>query len=117
MHYWNTVGKLWAKCQDTFLPLGPCLVPRDGLAPGGLMLTCQVNGEVRQRASTAKMIFSVADVVAHASRHVTLEPGDLLLCGTPEGITPLQDGDTVAVEIPEIGTLRNPVEEAPGGGA
>ena len=106
-----------AKSLDTFCPIGPELVPAaDVPDPQALRIRCLVNGEVRQDSSTADMVFSVAELIAFASEAITLEPGDLLLTGTPGGVGEfrepplyLQDGDEVTVEIEGVGTLTNPV--------
>ena len=96
-----------AKGFDTFSPLGPCIVT--DLDPAHLTIQTRVNGEIRQNASTADMVFSVAELIAYISQVMTLEPGDVILTGTPAGVGPLQPGDVVEVEIEGIGTLRNPV--------
>ena len=96
-----------AKGFDTFCPLGPYIVT--DLDPTHLSIQTRVNGEVRQSTSTANMVFSVADLIAYISQVMTLEPGDVILTGTPSGVGPLQPGDVVEVEIEGIGTLRNPV--------
>jgi 2-keto-4-pentenoate hydratase/2-oxohepta-3-ene-1,7-dioic acid hydratase in catechol pathway len=97
-------GQWWrAKGMDTFCPIGPVIVA--GLDPSALAITCRVNGEARQRGSTADMIFSVARVLAHVSETITLEAGDVILTGTPEGVGPLASGDRVEIDIAEIGTL------------
>lgn len=97
-------GQWWrAKGMDTFCPVGPVLVT--GLDPEGLRVRCRVNGEVRQDGSTSDMIFSVARVLAFVSQTITLEPGDLVLTGTPEGVGALAHGDSLEVEIEEIGVL------------
>jgi len=93
-----------AKSFDTFCPTGPVVVT--GLDPGALDLRLTVNGAVRQHASTADMVFGVAELVAHLSSFVTLQPGDLIATGTPEGVGPLAPGDDVEVTIESIGTLR-----------
>ena len=93
-----------AKGMDTFCPVGPVVVT--GLDPQALAIACRVNGELRQSGSTADMIFSVAAVIAYASQVMTLEPGDLLVTGTPPGVGPLHDGDALEIEVPGIGTLR-----------
>jgi 2-keto-4-pentenoate hydratase/2-oxohepta-3-ene-1,7-dioic acid hydratase in catechol pathway len=93
-----------AKGMDTFCPVGPVVVT--GLDPQALTLTCRVNGEVRQRGSTADMVFPVADVIAYASQVMTLLPGDLVVTGTPSGVGPLHGGDVLEIEVPEIGILR-----------
>jgi 2-keto-4-pentenoate hydratase/2-oxohepta-3-ene-1,7-dioic acid hydratase in catechol pathway len=93
-----------AKGMDTFCPVGPVVV--SGLDPQALQITCHVNGELRQSGSTADMIFPVAAVIAYASQVMTLEPGDLLLTGTPHGVGPLHNGDLLEIAIAEIGTLR-----------
>jgi 2-keto-4-pentenoate hydratase/2-oxohepta-3-ene-1,7-dioic acid hydratase in catechol pathway len=93
-----------AKGMDGFCPTGPVVVM--GLDPSALSIVCRVNGEVRQQGKTRDMLFSVATVIAYASQVMTLEPGDLLLTGTPPGVGPLHDGDALEIEIPPIGTLR-----------
>ena len=106
-----------AKSLDTFCPVGE-LVPADAVPdPQALQIRCLVNGEVRQDSSTADMIFSVAELIAFVSEAITLEPGDLLLTGTPEGVglfrdPPefLADGDEVVVAIDGVGSLANPVQ-------
>jgi len=100
-----------AKGYDTFCPVGPWI--ETGIAdPQALDLTLRVNGEVRQHGSTSDMIFPVAEVIAHVSRIMTLEPGDLITTGTPPGVGPIRDGDTVEVEIGGIGVLRHAVAAA-----
>ena len=100
-----------AKGFDTFCPLGAA-VPADGIDPNALEVICRVNGEVRQHGRTADMAFDVATLVAYISRVMTLEPGDVIATGTPGGVGPLRPGDQVEVEIPGVGTLRNPVARA-----
>jgi 2-keto-4-pentenoate hydratase/2-oxohepta-3-ene-1,7-dioic acid hydratase in catechol pathway len=105
------------KSQDTFCPLGPVLVPAaDVPDPQALEIECRVNGELRQRASTADMIFGVAELVSYISHGITLEPGDLIATGTQAGVGMsmeppryLADGDVVEVSIVGVGVLRNPV--------
>jgi 2-keto-4-pentenoate hydratase/2-oxohepta-3-ene-1,7-dioic acid hydratase in catechol pathway len=70
-----------------------------------------VNGEVRQRGTTAQMIFPVAELVWFISRVMTLVPGDIICTGTPSGVGPILPGDVVEVEVEGVGTLRNPVVE------
>ncbi len=109
-----------AKSFDTFCPVGPELVPADRIEdPQSLRIRCIVNGETLQDASTADMIFSVAELIASISDGIQLEPGDLILTGTPPGVgfarTPpiyLEHGDEVTVEIDGVGTLTNPVRRA-----
>lgn len=93
-----------AKGFDTFCPVGSVIVA--GVDPGGLDLRLTVNGRERQHASTGDMVFGVAELVAHVSSFVTLEPGDLILTGTPEGVGSLAPGDDVEVTIAEVGSLR-----------
>lgn len=99
-----------AKGFDTFCPLGPVidteLDPQESLA-----ITCRVNGEVRQSATTADLIFGVGELISYISRIMTLLPGDVVLTGTPSGVGPLESGDRVEVEIEGIGLLLNPVTE------
>lgn len=103
-------GWFRGKSFDTFGPVGPVVVPASAVRdPQDLAVCCRVNGVLRQSASTADMIFSVARIVAFASRNFTLEEGDLIMTGTPSGVGPLVPGDVVEVEIEGIGVLRNPV--------
>jgi 5-carboxymethyl-2-hydroxymuconate isomerase len=107
------------KSLDTFCPVGPRIVTADAIPdPQRLRLTTKVNGEVVQDSSTAKMIFDVAEILAFCSRSFTLEPGDLVLTGTPWGCgefmdpkRSLRDGDVVEVSVEGVGALRNPVRE------
>jgi 2-keto-4-pentenoate hydratase/2-oxohepta-3-ene-1,7-dioic acid hydratase in catechol pathway len=108
---------LSGKAPDGFCPLGPFLVTQDEIGdPGHLRIRTWVNGTLKQDATTAAMIFPIADLVAELSALVTLEPGDVLLTGTPEGTETereeprwLQPGDAVEVEIERVGRLRNRV--------
>ena len=95
------------KSFDTFCPVGPYVVT--DVDPLDLRVETRVNGEVRQRGRTGEMAFSVPFLVRYVSRMMTLEPGDLISTGTPAGVGPLRDGDTVEVEVEGVGTLRNPV--------
>jgi 2-keto-4-pentenoate hydratase/2-oxohepta-3-ene-1,7-dioic acid hydratase in catechol pathway len=105
------------KSLDTFCPLGPRIVTADELPdPQQVPLRTRVNGETMQDSSTAAMIFGVAELLAYCSRSFVLEPGDVLLTGTPWGCgefmdpkRSLADGDVVEVEAEGIGVLRNPV--------
>lgn len=109
------------KSCDTFAPMGPALVTADEIDdPQRLSIRTIVSGEVRQRASTGDMIFPVSDLIAFASRLMTLEPGDVILTGTPSGVGAsafppqwLREGDFVEVEIERVGRLRNFVREEP----
>lgn len=92
---------------DTFCPLGPWI--ETTLDPSQLLVECRVNGETRQTGSTSEMVFGVDYLVSYISAVMTLEPGDVILTGTPAGVSPLQAGDTVEVEVQGIGVLENPV--------
>ncbi len=105
-----------AKGFDTFCPLGPWI--ETSADPSDLRIVCRVNGVIRQMASTQDMVFAVPQLVAYISGVMTLEPGDVVLTGTPEGVGRLVEGDTIEIEIQEIGLLRNEVRPAsPGRGA
>jgi 2-keto-4-pentenoate hydratase/2-oxohepta-3-ene-1,7-dioic acid hydratase in catechol pathway len=93
-----------AKGFDTFCPCGPWIETE--LDPTALRVRCIVNGQTRQDGSTSQMTFDVAALVSYASQAMTLEPGDLLVTGTPEGVGPLAAGDTLTVDIEGIGALR-----------
>ncbi len=102
--------KLYARAKgfDTFCPVGPWLETEVG-DPQALDLQLRVNGNVRQKGSTADMIFPVAELIAFISHVMTLFPGDLVTTGTPPGVGRLAPGDTVEVEISGIGTLKHTV--------
>jgi 5-carboxymethyl-2-hydroxymuconate isomerase len=111
-----------AKSLDSFCPIGPASVTADEIPdPQALRLVCRVNGEVVQDATTDLMVFGVAELISFCSHSFTLEPGDVLLTGTPWGCGEFMDpprslapGDVVECEIAGIGTLRNPVADAAG---
>ncbi|MBN1427099.1 MAG: fumarylacetoacetate hydrolase family protein [Anaerolineae bacterium] len=99
----------WARAKsfDTFCPLGPWI--NTDLDPSDLAITCRVNGETRQDSRTSQMIFGVPFLIEYISRVMTLLPGDVILTGTPAGVSPIQPGDVVEVEVEGVGVLRNPV--------
>ncbi|NLG97093.1 MAG: fumarylacetoacetate hydrolase family protein [Chloroflexi bacterium] len=92
---------------DTFCPIGPWI--ETDLDPADVLVQTRVNGEMRQMASTREMMFPVEQLIAFVSSVMTLNPGDVLLTGTPAGIGPLQPGDVVEVTVEGIGSLSNPV--------
>ncbi|GMV06702.1 MAG: 2-hydroxyhepta-2,4-diene-1,7-dioate isomerase [Gemmatimonadota bacterium] len=98
-----------AKGFDTFCPVGTP-VPVGDVDLDALGVVTRVNGEVRQDAPATDMVFSIPFLVAHVSRIMTLEPGDLILTGTPDGVGPLAPGDRVEVRVGGVGSLSNPVE-------
>ena len=107
---------LSGKTLDTFAPCGPALVINEIGDPQSLNISTRVNSQTLQQGNTCNMIFSVAETVSYISQLMTLEPGDIIATGTPEGVgfkrNPpifLHHGDVVEVEIEGIGTLRNPV--------
>ena len=102
---------LRVKGQDGFLPLGPELVPAGEFDPTSFTLRTFLNGEVVQEATADDLIWSVAYQLADLCRLITLEPGDVLLTGTPANSRPMEPGDVVAVEISGLGRLENTVEE------
>jgi 2-keto-4-pentenoate hydratase/2-oxohepta-3-ene-1,7-dioic acid hydratase in catechol pathway len=99
----------WTRSKgfDTFCPVGPWI--ETDFDPADGVISCYVNREMRQMASTRDMVFSVRQLIAFASSIMTLEPGDILMTGTPSGVAPLLAGDVVEVSIEGLGTLRNPV--------
>jgi 2-keto-4-pentenoate hydratase/2-oxohepta-3-ene-1,7-dioic acid hydratase in catechol pathway len=119
---WQFADKQWVrgKSCDTFCPTGPYLTTRDEVAdPHALAIRARVNGATLQDSNTTKMIFKVPQLIAHISASITLEPGDIIATGTPEGVgafrTPpifLKPGDVVEIEIERLGVLRNPVVAA-----
>jgi 2-keto-4-pentenoate hydratase/2-oxohepta-3-ene-1,7-dioic acid hydratase in catechol pathway len=104
------------KSVDTFCPVGPLVAKEDVPDPHALAIRAIVSGEVLQDSTTANLIFGVDEIVSHVSRTVTLEPGDLILTGTPAGVGVFRDpqrllrpGDEVTIEIEGVGSLTNPV--------
>jgi 2-keto-4-pentenoate hydratase/2-oxohepta-3-ene-1,7-dioic acid hydratase in catechol pathway len=104
------------KSPDTFCPVGPLVPARDVPDPHTLRIRALVNGETLQDSNTANLIFGIDEIISYASKTSTLEPGDLILTGTPAGVGVfrdpqrlLQPGDTVTIEIERVGELTNPV--------
>ena len=99
-----------SKSLDTFCPLGPCVVLPDEISPlDELDLELKVNGETRQESNTRYLIFKVPELIEYISSLMTLEPGDIISTGTPEGIAPILPGDVVEAIVDKIGTLTNRV--------
>ncbi len=96
-----------AKGFDTFCPLGPVIAT--DLDPSALAVRGVLNGELRQNGNTSDMVFDVAFLIAFISAVMTLEPGDVILTGTPEGVSAIAPGDMVEIEVEGVGMLRNPV--------
>lgn len=99
----------YTRCKgfDTFAPIGPCITV--GAAPGPRAVETLVNGTRRQSSSTSQLIFGIEHLVEFITFVMTLEPGDVISTGTPSGIGPLEDGDTVTVSVEGVGALTNPV--------
>jgi 2-keto-4-pentenoate hydratase/2-oxohepta-3-ene-1,7-dioic acid hydratase in catechol pathway len=97
-----------AKGFDSFCPIGPWI--ETVLDASDAMITCHVNGEMRQMASTRDMVFNIKQLLSYVSSIMTIFPGDMLFTGTPSGVGPLLPGDRVEVNIEGIGSLTNPVE-------
>lgn len=110
---------LLGKSLDSSCPMGPILITKDEInTPHDLMITTKVNGETRQMCNTSKMIFSIPTIISVISQGITLEPGDIIATGTPEGVGKgfkppkyLRVGDQVEITIDQIGTLKNVVIE------
>jgi len=113
----QTLSGQWllGKTPDGFLPIGPYLVTSDEVVdPHNLRVTCTVNGELRQDSNTGDLIFNIPQIISYISRYITLEPGDIISTGTPEGVALgrpdkpwLQPGDAVTIAINGLGTLTN----------
>lgn len=106
---WQKSDGQWtrAKGSDTFAPFGPAIAL--GLDPRDLSLELRVGGQVRQRTRTSGMHFGPAHLVSWISRHLTLEPGDVIATGTPAGIAPVEPGDVIDVELEGVGILRHSI--------
>jgi 2-keto-4-pentenoate hydratase/2-oxohepta-3-ene-1,7-dioic acid hydratase in catechol pathway len=100
----------WARSKgfDTFCPLGPWI--ETDFDVESATLESRINGEVIQHADTTDMVFNIREIVSHVSKNMTLLPGDIILTGSPAGITPIKTGDIIECEIEGIGTLINPVQ-------
>lgn len=95
------------KGYDTYLPLGPAIVT--DLDVSDTKVESRLNGEVRQSESTKSLIFSVPFLISFLSHVMTLEPGDIIMTGTPHGVGPMKEGDVIEIEVAGVGVLRNPV--------
>jgi 2-keto-4-pentenoate hydratase/2-oxohepta-3-ene-1,7-dioic acid hydratase in catechol pathway len=106
---WQKRESQWARAKgfDTFCPVGPAIVPWPDWRT--LEVIGRVNGTVRQHGKASDMAFGIPFLLSHISQVMTLEPGDVVATGTPAGVGRLEPGDTVEVEIPGVGVLRNPV--------
>lgn len=103
--------KQWtrAKSFDTFAPVGPFIIPATDINPDDLKIETRLNGKIKQRSSTSNFIFEINYLIEFISSIMTLEVGDIIATGTPYGVGPCQKGDTIEVEIEEIGNLKNEV--------
>lgn len=97
-----------AKGFDTFCPAGP-VTPLAKIDRSALSVTTRVNGKIRQQSGADDMVFDIPALIAHVTRFMTLEPGDLIATGTPSGVGPLAPGDVVEIEIGGVGSVSNPV--------
>jgi len=99
-----------AKSFDTFCPIGPCI--ETDLDPMNQNISLKLNGEFKQKSNTKNMIFNIYELVEFISNIMTLKPGDVIATGTPPGVGPMNIGDTVEVEIEEIGILKNFIKKS-----
>jgi 2-keto-4-pentenoate hydratase/2-oxohepta-3-ene-1,7-dioic acid hydratase in catechol pathway len=102
------------KSFETFTPLGPWIVTADEVSPDSLANRLWVNGELRQSANTSEMIVGIAELIELVSSVLTLQPGDVIASGTPEGVGPVAPGDEIRIEIERVGAMTLPVRECPG---
>lgn len=94
-----------AKSFDTFMPIGPWIVT--DIDPTSLDIKTYLNGELKQSSNTKNLVFNAFELVSYISKIMTLEPGDIIMTGTPSGISPMKKGDKVEIEIESIGRLVN----------
>ena len=99
----------WARAKgfNTFAPFGPCVLLTKEM-PSKAQITTRLNGNVVQQDTFDNMIFSVARIISHISKFTTLNPGDIIATGTPEGVGPVRSGERVEISIDGIGSLSNP---------
>ena len=102
-------GGQWiqGKGYDTYCPLGPCI--ETDLDVSNVRVQSRLNGEGRQNETTASLIFSIPFLISYVSKVMTLNPGDVIMTGTPAGVGPMKAGDTIEIDVAGIGVLRNPV--------
>jgi 2-keto-4-pentenoate hydratase/2-oxohepta-3-ene-1,7-dioic acid hydratase in catechol pathway len=107
---------LIGKSMDTFCPLGPCIVHKSAIDPSDLKITCSLNGNLKQSGRTSELIFKIEDIIEQVTKCITLQPGDVILTGTPSGVgmhrNPpeyLKPGDVLESEIENIGKIINKV--------
>nr|CAD7257622.1 unnamed protein product [Timema shepardi]CAD7570969.1 unnamed protein product [Timema californicum] len=100
----------WGKGFDTACPVSRLLLPEELKYPQDVQLWCRVNGDLRQDCNTADMVFPVSVLISFISHHMTLEPGDLILTGSPAGVGPIAPGDTVQAGLGNILTMTFPVK-------
>ena len=99
-----------SKSLDTFSPLGPFVVPADEIDdPHNLNIKLKLNNKIRQNANTADMIFKIPEIIAYISKYMTLQPGDIIATGTPEGVSEIKEGDNIEITLSKIGVLKNTV--------
>ncbi len=108
----NYLNVVWSKAYPAFCPIGPWISVGE-IDPDDVEVSCLVNGEVRQRERTSDFIFDMATQIAWISQIMPLEPGDLVLTGTPKGVGRLVPGDSVTIAVSGIGELTNPVVQGP----
>ncbi len=110
----RNVGNPWslAKGMDTFAPMSEPVPISSVKDVHNLDLELRVNGTVRQKGNTSDMIFTPEQLIAYISNYMTLEEGDIIATGTPEGVSPLNDGDMVEAKVFGVGTVRNPFRRA-----
>lgn len=92
---------------DSYCPLGPAI--ETDLDVSNVRVQSRLNGEDRQNESTSSLIFSIPFLISHISKGITLNPGDVIMTGTPHGVGPMKDGDTIEIEVEGVGVLSNPV--------
>jgi len=101
-----------SKSFDSFTPMGPWIVTKDEIKnPHNLKISCDVNRKTKQSSNTKNMVFDIPTQIEFITKYITLEPGDVISTGTPEGIGPIEHGDEVSCHVEKIGTLKNPVRK------
>ncbi len=108
---WQERESQWARAKgsDTFCPIGPCIQTDLDKIRDGISIETRLNGEKRQSSNTSKMVFSISELISNISKFITLNKGDVISTGTPEGVGKIKSNDKIEIKVEKVGTLVNKV--------